>query len=213
MTKSGTEPVRQRDEAVQPPLVTKTPVRGPDERAVLLSERSAVWDRRASPLPPIVEPDYEVGALGPMPSDWTADLVHCRLVCVAALARRLPRVKVPPTYRSFLGGLQPQDAVAGRHRPLTDEEATIFDWTMARLYLWSEIDRAVVMGVMAGHKLKQISAVTFGIAARHGGTPLKKSAVHKRYHRRTAMMADEWKAARVPVDAATRECWLNVASK
>lgn len=86
-----------------------TPIDRGDARAILISERSARFDRRMPSLPALDEaPIVDAGALGPMPMEWTADLVHCRLLTVDAIARRLPRVRLPASYRSFLGRRMPR---------------------------------------------------------------------------------------------------------
>jgi hypothetical protein len=209
----GTE-VGQTETESHPALAIQPVTRQADEVVVLVSERSAVWDRRAVPLPsPEALQAFDVGALGPMPAEWTADLVHCRLLSVDALARRLPRVKVPAQYRSFLGDLQPQDAAPGRMKPLSSEEEQRLDWTLGRLCAWGSIDKAVLMGVMAGRSLQTISKVTFGIAAREGGKGLHKTSVHRRYMRNTGILADAWNMLRLPIDEGTRDCWQNVASQ
>jgi len=212
MSKAVQEPVQGRDEAVQPIVTFKTPVRGPDERAFLVSERSAAWGRREVSMPPIVEPTFEPGSLGPMPIEWTHDLVHCRLITVHALMQRLPRIKVPAVYRSFLGDLQPQ-AAGALCRALTPEQITRLDWTWERVCAWPEDNRAVLMGVMAGKSLRLIAKITAHLAALGVGKALTKSTVARRYGELTALMAEEWKVLREPVDLQTREAWLSIASK
>jgi hypothetical protein len=220
MVRGGTEAVQGRDDSVQAQeadQIVSVPWvaldRG-DARAILVSERSARFDRRMPSLPPIEQaPLVDVGALGPMPLEWTWDLVHCRLLTVHAIACRLPRARLPADIRSFLGQMQPQDAAPGRRRVLTDDDTRRFDWTMTRLAAWSEIDRAVLMGVMSGKSAAKISKITFGIAARFGGKGLKRSTVQDRYRRNTTIMAAEWNGAREPIDAVTRECWLIAAEK
>jgi hypothetical protein len=96
---------------------------------------------------------------------------------------------------------------------LTDDDTQRLDWTMTRLSAWSELDRAVLVGVMSGQSLSKISKRTFAIAARFGGKGLKKTAVHKRYRRNTKIMAVEWNDAREPIDEITRGCWLNAGRK
>ena len=196
MVKSGTPAVHDRNGSVR---------RDEGPRAVLVSERHAVWLKR---LPPLPEAD-EAGRRGPMPTAWTHDLVHCRLIAVNALSLSLPRVLLPRELRSFLTALQPQDAVPGRSRVLTDEHTRLIDWTMTRLSLWSEIDRAVLMGFMTGTKPETISRITFEVAARHGGKGIKRPTVYKRYRQLTSVMAEEWQSVGEPIDAVTRECWLN----
>src|SRR5260370_38160037 len=74
------------------------PVDRGDARAILVSERSARFDRRMPSLPPLEEaPTVDVGALGPLPTDWTWDLGHCRLLSGHAIAKKLPRAPVPST--------------------------------------------------------------------------------------------------------------------
>jgi hypothetical protein len=147
-----------------------------------------------------------------MPSEWSADLVHCRLLVIDAIARRLPRLRVPASYRSFLGELQPQEATPGRNRALT-QEARRFDWTMSRLFAWPDIDRAVLMGMMTGKSLRMIAKITEEMAARIGGKPYKKSTVSDRYRYMTTVMANDWIAAKEPIDDTTRKCWLQLAEK
>lgn len=215
MTNTGTAAVQKRDGAVQAPEADE--VRHPwkprpddGSRAVLVSERSAVFLRKAD----VVEAELpeEVTGLGPMPTDWTWDLVHCRLVSVHALFLRLPPPRVPALYRSFLGNLQPQEAGPLR-RPLSPEEDARLVWTWDRLFCWSEIDRAVLMGVMAGKSVRMISKITFGIAAQRGGRAISKSGVHRLYRQNTKIMSEEWNEAGVAIDADTREVWLNKARK
>jgi hypothetical protein len=213
----GNNAERSENEEVEAEGVVSVPwasVDRGDARAILVSERSARFDRRMPSLPPDGEaPVVDVGALGPMPMEWTADLVHCRLLTVDAIARRLPRPRLPASYRSFLGEMQPQDdAAPGRRRVLTDDDTRRFDWTMTRLAAWSEIDRAVLMGVMTGRSATQVSKITFGIAARFGGKGLKRSTVQDRYRRNTTIMAAEWNAVGEPIDDDTRQCWL-IASR
>lgn len=183
------------------------------QRAILVSERSTVFDR---PLPELAKQDEApeiVSALGPLPTQWTWDLVHCRLLCAHAIASGLPRVQVPPTYRSFLGNLQPSDVARPMRRVLTDDDTRRFDWTMSRVDCWPDIDRIVLKGIMSGHSLAEVSVATIGWARRFGGAAgLKKSAVHKRYRTDTTIMAAEWAAADEPIDYDTRACWLNGAS-
>lgn len=42
----------------------------------------------------------------PMPTAWTWDMVHCRLISTAQILRRMPPAKVPSVIRSFLGAFQ-----------------------------------------------------------------------------------------------------------
>lgn len=215
MSSAGQTLGQSRDEAGQTEIepVGRPWQPRPDDgsRAVLVSDRRAVFLRKAD-TPVDAELPEEVTGLGPMPTDWTWDLVHCRLVSVHALFVRLPPPRVPALYRSFLGNLQPQEAGPLR-RPLSPEEDARLNWTWDRLFCWSEIDRAVLMGVMSGKSVRMISKITFGIAAQRGGRGISKSGVHRLYRHNTTIMSEEWNAARVAIDADTREVWLSKASK
>lgn len=178
-------------------------------RAVLVTPRHAVFDRKL-PLPATsVAPDAVVGGLGQLPTEWTPELVHCRLLSVAAMARRLPRVRLPADVRSFLGELQPQDVAFGRPEPLTEDQSQRFDWTMARLYAWGDINRAILMGVMMGRSFETISKITLVIEGRTGSKGLKRSGIYKRWRTVAATMAEEWNAVGEPIDEATRACWVD----
>jgi hypothetical protein len=198
--KGGTERDGREDAGEVVVSLPWVPLDRGDARAILVSERSARFDRRMLSLPPLEEAAMvDVGALGPLPTDWTWDLVHCRLLSVHAIAKQLPRAATPWTYRSFLGAIQPEEAIAVRHKPLTAEATERFDWTFSRLYAWSERDRAVLMGVMAGLSLRKIAKITTILAARIGCEPLSKSSISRHYRALTTTMAKR------PVGAAARQ--------
>jgi hypothetical protein len=213
MVKTGTASEHDRNEPVQPETRAIETFREQGERAVLVIERHAVWDRRADALPVVAEPAFDLGPFGPMPAEWTPDLVHCRLLNANVLARQLPRAKAPTSYRSFLGELQPQDATSLPMKALTSEEEKRLDATLARLQSFGSIDKAVLMGMMAGCKPATISKVTFGIAAREGGSGLKRPTIYKRYQRNLQVIAESWNKLSVPIDDGTKNCWLNEMSK
>lgn len=217
MVKLGQEAGQERDAAEASVPRFATPVRREGERAILVSERSAVWDR---PSPALAksgaghgDETYMVGALGPLPSTWTGELVHCRLLSVDAACRQLPRIMVPATYRSFLGALQPEEAGVAR-RPMTAEDADLIDWTLARIYAWPEDDRAVLMGFMSGRSMRKVAKIVERLKTQHGiGRGGNKDTVGKRYRVLTARMAQEWTASDVPIDRATREVWLAASTR
>lgn len=201
-------PVAMQADAVQFPWTPRTD----DRRAILVSERATVFDRPAEAVAKaLVQPEIET-AMGPLPSQWTFDLVHCRLLAVHAMACELPRVHVPPTYRSFLGNLQPSEA-GRRRRVLTDEDTRRFDWTMSRVDAFAEIDRVVIKGVMSGHSLADVAKASVVWARRFGGSGLSKTSVHRRYRTVTTMMAAEWADLGEAIDLDTREVWLDRASR
>lgn len=217
MVNAGQQVGQERDAAEATVPVFATPVRREGERAILVSERSAVWDRPS--VAAMVERDrqgeemFEVGALGPMPTTWTGELVHCRLTSVDALCRQLPRVSVPATYRSFLGALQPQEAGVLR-KPISAEDADRIDWTLARVFNWPEDDRAVLMGFMSGRSMRKVAKIVQHLKTQYGiGRGGNKTTVAKRYRALTAQMADEWNRSDVPIDRGTREAWLAASTR
>ena len=203
----------------EPPAVVTIPwaPRTDDKHAVLVTERRTVFDRRV--IAPPVAPAAEVGidvvtALGPLPTEWTADLVHCRLVFVHGALRELPSIAWPASCRSVLGQLQPQDPGIAR-RPLGADVLELIDWTLTRLFCWGEDDRAILAGFMTGRSLREISSELKRLQAR--GIGMGKGCSHptvgKRYRDLTATMADEWNRAREPIDAGTREAWLTAGRR
>jgi hypothetical protein len=191
-------------------------VRGPEERAVLVSERSAVWDRKAVVVPPTaeVESAHALTAFGPMPTRWTPDLVHCRLVSVYGLMARLPAILSPAGVRSVLGRLQPEQAGRAR-RALTNAEFERIDWTWARVHGWPEDDQVIIKGFMSGRSLREVSKELRKLQARGIGIGkgTGKDSAGKRYRTITATMADEWNRLDQLIDSDTREAWMAAAEK
>jgi hypothetical protein len=197
-------------------VVTGIPhkARAADELVVLVSPRHAVWDRRSASLPKPTDEVHEVTACGELPTDWTADLVHCRLVHVVGLMRRLSRPKVPAGMRSFLGNLQPATESVICPRPLDAAETMRLDWTWERVSRWPLADRAILQGIMTGTPHRTVAVVLAQLAARGLiERALKKTQVPARYQTITATMAQEWALLREPIDQPTREVWLSAARK
>jgi hypothetical protein len=221
MSEAGRTAGRKRDatgEAVPPRVdeVVSVPwsPRQDDRRALLVNERSTVFDR------PLVVPVSEVvaavdlTALGPAPTEWTHDLVHCRLVLVYVLASQLPRILWPAGIRSALGQLQPQPA-GERRRPLADDDLAVLDWTWSLVWLLGEDDRAIVRGFMSGASLREIAAELQALQARGIGLgkAIGKSSVGGRYRALTTAWADDWNRRRHAIDRGTLEVWAAAARK
>lgn len=199
--------------AVQSPAQARYNPLQRDDGAVLLqlSERTTVYvpAAPAPPLPVAATDRYDPDVFGEVPTAWTWDLVHCRLQVVAEVAKAMPGVKRPSGLRSFLGALQPETSRVGR--VLSPAEVTRLDWTWLRVSCHSEVDRAVLMGIMLGLKLAMIVKITKALKHRGIGVerPIQsKTAAHRRYRMLTEAMALEWIGLREPVDAATRAAWI-----
>lgn len=183
-------------------------------RAYLVNERATVFDRplKVDPVEPVrIE---TTTALGPIPTVWTHDLVHCRLVHVFTQASALPRILWPAGVRSALGQLQPQ-APSVRRRPLGEADLAILDWTWTLVWRLGEDDRAIVRGFMAGaslrdiaHELKALQAQGIGL-----GKGIGKDTVAKRYRAITTAWADEWNRIEHPIDRETCEVWATAAGR
>ncbi|MFO1081890.1 MAG: hypothetical protein U1E23_14825 [Reyranellaceae bacterium] len=186
------------------------------KHAVLVTERRTVFDRRVIVPTAVVddEPAAALTALGPLPTEWTADLVHCCLVHVYGALRELPTIAWPARYRSVLGQLQPQEPGAVR-RPLGTDVLDRIDWTLARLFCWGEDDQAILLGFMSGLSLREISTGLKRLQARGigMGKGVNKTTVSKRYRTITSTMADEWNRAGQPIDAGTREAWMTAGRR
>jgi hypothetical protein len=141
-------PVQGRYKAGTAPAVPLQPDnRQPGERAVLVSERSAVWDRPAAP----VEPDRPIEAIADPIWDhadgrrWTPDLVHCRLLAVGSTIARLPS----PLRRGFVSLLADVALDQGREirRPPTAAEISLADWTWAELLRRPDMQRPILQAM------------------------------------------------------------------
>jgi len=213
MNEAGRTAGRQRDGAGRSEK-QRYEARPDGKVPLLLSERTAVFVD-----PPSLQPAaddaaaFEPEAIGDTPPIvWTFDLVHCRLVTVAALWRQLPAPRLPPDVRSFLTALQPQSP-SPLNKPLTPAQELRMDWTHDRINAFAASDRAVLMGIMCGQSVRSIATVTQHLARRGYGQALSKSAVHRRYRTLTTLMAEIWNEAGEPIDDLTREAWITHTSK
>jgi len=224
MSEAVRRAVRKRDGAPAPvppkaEAIASTPwaPRTDDRRAILVSERSAVFDRPAA-IPPvaadIVTAGIETTSLGPVPTAWTPDLVHCRLVLAYTQASTLPRILWPADVRSALGQLQPQ-APGALRRPLGEAELSVLDWTWTLVWRLGEDDRSIVRGFMSGASLRDIASDLKALQARGIGIgkAIGKSSVGKRYRDITGAWAKDWDRRGEPIDRNTLEVWSAAAKK
>jgi hypothetical protein len=202
MIKAGQTAVQERDEAVQAEKVYSQPKRRPGDRAVLVSERSTVFDRPAvieaetiDPLEGIADPiwDHRNGTV------WTPDLVHCRLLDVGATIARLPSPLVRG-YVTLLGDAALSDGDTPRRGPPSAAEITLADWTWSELLRRPATQRAILMGMAFDLSLRKMA---------------EKLKVHRRvvtryYLGERRALAARWIALKHPVDgmAFSRFCDL-----
>lgn len=228
MSRAVQRAVRERDEAVRDatrkapppdPIVTVpwAPRVDDGRRAILASERSAVFDR---PAPEVVKArlaseapaaEVETTRLGPLPSAWTPDLVHCRLRAVHCMCLWLPMIIWPAAFRSVLQQLQPSESRTGRGRVLTAAEMDRIDWTLARVCAWPEDDQLIIRGFMSLLSLREIAGELErlrkrGIGGRKG---IGKSTVPRRYRALLTTMASEWIEHGEPIDRDTCRVWTS----
>lgn len=215
MKEAGRLAGRRRDEAGRSPIV-RYDARSDGKVPALLSERTTVFvEAPANGVRPDDADVIDPAVYGEVPATWTWDLVLCRLHVVEALSRRLPPVKRPAQLKSFLGAFQP-DQPSTASRPLRPAEDALFDWTWKRLQALSEVDRAVLMGMMCSYKLSFILKVTKALFARGIGVDapcLSKTALHRRYRKLCDQLAGEWQAAGQPIDALTAAAWVDRMKK
>lgn len=216
MVKAGQAAGQKRDDPVV--TVPWTPRADDGRRAILTSERSAVFER---PMPAPSDDDPgdvvdEAAPFEPMPEHWTSDLVHCRLVSVYWLCANLPRIQWPAQYRSVLEQLQPAtEAAPGRRRVLSSEDMDRIDWTLACVCRHREDDQLILRGFMAGLSLRDIAEELQRLRA-HGiglGKGVGKNAVGRRYRTLLANLAEQWIATGEPIDTDTRRVWSTKLEK
>jgi hypothetical protein len=180
--------------------------RQPDERAVLVSERSAVWDRPAAP----VEPDRPIEAIADPIWDhadgrrWTPDLVHCRLLCVGSTIARLPS----PLRRGFvslLGDVALGEQTREIRRPPTAAEITLADWTWAELLQRPDTQRSILQAMACGASVRKLAELL-----ERRGWKVKKSTVGSWYLNERRYLAARWQDLKHPVDRESFDRWRTI---
>lgn len=205
MKETVQQPVRQRDEAVQTEEVQfPWSPRTDGKRALLVNERSTVFDVKAvalqpaDPLGDVRDPiwDHQDGV------KWTPELVHCRLLVVGAIYLRLPDRLRTGQLRSFLGnaGLAPSDGA--RHSAPSPMEITLADWTFERLYELPaesrELMQARAFGVSFDKIVEQMC---------RAGMDAKKRTVVDWARDVRRVLAGDWAQRKHPVDTISFERW------
>jgi hypothetical protein len=202
-------PVQGRDAAVQPAEPAVATITAPwapradGKQALLVSERTTVFDRK---LPPPIE-TVEIAA-DPIWDDkagtqWTPDLVHCRLLLMAETIQRLPDV-LRKRYRSQMGKIAVSAGESQRRTPPTPSQISIADWTWDRLLELPERTRQLLIARAHGFSYDKIVAA-FGAAGRSKGNDKKAIIAWDRDARR--YIAADWQGRKHALDLGTYERW------
>lgn len=205
--------VRKRDEAVQAEEV-KFPwsPRTDGKRALLVNERSTVFDVKAAALQPvdpvegISDPiwDHKAG------SRWTPDLVHCRLIVAGEIVKRLPPV-LRSGYVSQLGSIAISEMSMDRRIPPSPAEITLADWTLTEI-------------MARRHRQQMLLAALFGLSfdriaeALHArGQQASKTTVQRWYLAERRVLAGQWQVRRsetqAKIDGITFGRWEGLFAK
>lgn len=213
MKETVQQPVRKRDEAVQAEEV-KFPwsPRTDGKRALLVNERSTVFDVKAAALQPvdpvegISDPiwDHKAG------SRWTPDLVHCRLIVAGEIVKRLPPV-LRSGYVSQLGSIAISEMSMDRRIPPSPAEITLADWTLTEI-------------MARRHRQQMLLAALFGLSfdriaeALHArGQQASKTTVQRWYLAERRVLAGQWQVRRsetqAKIDGITFGRWEGLFAK
>ncbi len=206
MLKPVRKAVQGRYGAGEPVPVPAVPGnRQPGERAVLVSERHAVWDRAAAP----VQADRPIEAIADPIWDhadgrrWTPDLVHCRLLAVGATIARLPS----PLRRGFVSLLADVALDQGREirRPPTAAEISLADWTWSELLRRPDTQRAILQAMACGASVRKVAELL-----ERRGWKVKKSTIGAWYLNERRHLAGRWQEQKHPVDRESFDRWRTI---
>ena len=217
MNRAVQEAVQDRDAAGQPenlaihasnndPIVAIPTKARPDDgkRALLVNERSTVFDRPAAELLP---PDPIDQLRDPIwrTADaqgrelWTPDRVHARLLLTGEVVRRMPS-PLRRGYVGVLGQIALTEIASTRRIPPTPEEISLADWTL--IEIMQRAHRQVLLASAFGFSGDKIAEI---MQAR--GKRISGSTVQGYYLAERRVLAGQWQARRVPVDSPTLERW------
>lgn len=180
------------------------PARKPGEKAVLVSERSAVWDQPGKVL--VAEADL-LGAGDPIwdhhgGTKWTPDLVHCRLLIIGAIITCLPS-PMRRQYASLLGDLAQVANDFPVTTPPTAAEITMLDFVLGGiLKIEDEEPRAIIEARMFDVSYEKIAK---GLSRR--GRPHKRLEITQVYLAETRKLAAAWQRLQHPVDRRSFAEW------
>ena len=176
-----------------------------DKRAVLVTERRAVFDRPAevaAPVAPIEEIrdpiwDHKDGRV------WTPDLVHCRLLNVGDTIARLPS----PLKRNFVSLLGDMlDDAREVRRPPTAAEISIADWTWSELLKRPATQRSLLQAMAFGASVREVAK----LLSRGHNIKVAKTTVGRWYLSERRALAGAWVTAHQLVDKPAFDRWRDL---
>lgn len=198
MLKAGQPAGQERDKAGQAEGVFTKPwsPRTDGKRALLVNERATVFDRPAVVAPAAVDPLEEVTAHDAPSLQWTADLVHCRLLNVGDTIARLPS----PMRRHYVASMP--DESRSPKRPPSPVEITIADWTWSQLLKRPTTQRSILQAMAFGASGDKVAKMLS-----RGGMKVHRATVVRWYMAERKQLATLWIVERHLVDVATHERW------
>jgi hypothetical protein len=213
MSKTGQTTGQARDEAGQAEVVHHPwSPRTDGKRALLVNERSTVFDVKAAALQPvdpvegISDPiwDHKAG------SRWTPDLVHCRLVVAGEVVKRLP-TPIRRGYVSQLGRLAISEMSMDRRIPPSPAEISLADWTLVEV-MARRHRQQLLLAALFGLSFDKISE-----ALQARGQETSKTTVQRWYLSERRVLAGQWQSRRVEpmakIDGLTFDRWEGLFAK
>lgn len=196
--RSGERPARDRQALLNADGTLPGSMEAAGLAALLVSDRSAAW------LPwrrPAVRDDAQLPELPGEWDDrsgtqWTPDLVHCRLVEAGRILKRLPA----PASPGRVGTVWRQLAPAESRGPAPAKwEIDLCWWTVDQLMELKGTDRLICFGFMLSLSTRRIEAL-MKEAAMAGVVAIARSRISQRYARTRTLLAARWNGASVRVD-------------
>ncbi len=206
-------PVQQRDGAVrlaETDIVTAIAPWSPrtdGKRALLVSERETVFDHAAAR--PVEAPEVSADPIwdDKAGTQWTPDLVHCRLVLMAETIDRLPEV-LRKRYASQIGRIAVTEAASQRRTPPSPSAISLADWTWDRVLELPERTRQLIIARAWGFSFDKIVANLGSSGHRRA-----KSTVIEWDRDARRFLAADWQGRKHALDVGTYERWGELFSK
>jgi hypothetical protein len=180
--------------------------RSDDKQAILVSERSAVFDRKArlsetadTPVE-VSDPRWDHKQF----SVWTPDLIHCRLlVCGQTIVRLPPGMRTG--FVSQASNFALSEFAASQRIAPSAVDISVLDWTWPRLLRKDQTLQRILMASAFGNSLDVIVKVLAS-----AGQSKSKATVGRMYLAEKVRMATAWQAEDHPVDSTTVRRWLEI---
>lgn len=193
--------VHPSNEGAGPHFLTQA--RPANARAVLVTERSTMWDVPADRAKGAADGGVKVDPAWDHCNftRWTPDLVHYRILAMAETIKRLP-----PTMRRQYVSIMGSDAIGEMSGPMrsraTPVEITLMDWTLERVCERPGTQRVVIMGMAFGMGVRKIAATLDRMGT--GFLKLGKNDVGRMYLTERRQFATAWQSGKA-VDVSGRE--------